>query len=56
MTGHITEGATYLENSNKVKYTVGNNLLPVYFSQGIPVKLNSIGSKTDFIYLTSTGF
>lgn len=55
MTGHITEGSTYLENLNKEKYNVGNNLLPVYFANGIPVKINPIGSNKAFIYLTGEG-
>ena len=56
MTGHITEGATYLENSQKVKYNVGSDKLPVYFANGIPIKLKPKGNNKEFIYLTADGF
>ena len=37
MTGHITEGARYLEDSSKTKITKGTELRPVYFtSAGVP--------------------
>lgn len=36
MTGHITQGARYLESGFNNKYNVGSNKTPIYFENGIP--------------------
>ena len=39
MTGHITGGARYLENSEQRKYNIGNDRTPIYFENGIPAAM-----------------
>ena len=56
MTGHVTEGATYIEDSNKIKYTVGDSKTPIYFSNGVPVAMSQLIDNENKIipaYITS---
>ena len=38
MTGHVTEGSRYLEDSEKKKYKCGSKKQPIYFENGIPIE------------------